>query len=239
MSRIYFTSIDKEAELYGRERFLMDSISKTIGNGILYRDLHFSSRESRLKLLQSNDPYIHKIISHNGNISADDMETIITLCSVPSFTGEERIKIYDPSFDIFIVPFGWYYNQAIKYGSDIVRLATLIHCSCEIHGYFKRDNYEFICKIIKDGISDKIFRDDVGWDKVLDLFETCKGDEIVMSYSVTDSFPSSYVMDLSENEEELFYNLPYEEQFKMCFQVVKNKDMEIDKSSFDTIFKNW
>lgn len=69
-------------------------------------------------------------------------------------------------------------------------LAVLIHATCETHGWFHPDDFQWLSLAIKQGLANGFYRQDQGWDDVLSLID-CADSPIVMSYSVTDGFNAS------------------------------------------------
>lgn len=83
-------------------------------------------------------------------------------------------------------------NTLIATGSEVLALLARIHGQCEIHGYLEEGNRRWLSGIIQRGLEAKILRESQGWDEVSSLLrsiETHPG-PVVMSYSVTDGFPS-------------------------------------------------
>lgn len=82
-------------------------------------------------------------------------------------------------------------NTAWALGSDAVRLMVRIHGQCEIHGHVLPDDAGFVADIIDTGLASGLYRVDMGWDDVAALLRAAQKEReaVVMSFSVTDSFP--------------------------------------------------
>lgn len=106
-------------------------------------------------------------------------------------------------------------NTALVAGSDPVRLAAKIHGWCETHCYVEGPDRKWLADIIDEGLRAGIYRrglwwvdrpcdgpaenepdrqwSDQGWGDVLDLLRESDDGPVVLSYSVTDSFPNREV----------------------------------------------
>ena len=82
-------------------------------------------------------------------------------------------------------------NTAYKIGSDQIKLMTRIHAQCEVHGYIEPQNREWLAEIIQKGSDQGVFRDGANWGGLVKLLREKDGSPVVMSYSVTESFPST------------------------------------------------
>jgi len=239
MSRILFDAIDKSADLYGRERYFMDSNIQVIGNGLIRRELeqyNIHSDETEIKFIKP-DPTSHicKYLKKN-HLDNTDIDSIVLHCSIGAFGSEQETMIFDEVVGNFVPRFTWYYNRAMTHGSDPIKMCALIHGSCELHGYILREDFEWFCKVVNDGLDNKIFRREQGWDEVLNLFKETTGDVIVLSYTVTEEFPHASMIS-DEEDPDWFYDLSYEEQFNRCFDVLsKNEGLRISPDKFDTIY---
>lgn len=87
--------------------------------------------------------------------------------------------------------FGVILNTAMTLGGDTVRLMARIHAQCEIHGFIPPESAGFVAGIIEQGRKTRLYRDGMGWDSVAALLNASAVAKlpVVMSYSVSDSFP--------------------------------------------------
>jgi len=166
MSRVYFTTHDAQAELRGSERAWLGLFSQAIGVGMLptfdLRDVIYPESERQRLML-----------------SRTDLETAL------------RINISGLTFQIGthrVEPWIVNLNTALLMGNDPVRLGTYIHAQCEVHGWFEPESFPWVVDVIAAGRESGLYRNDAGWEDVRDLFVDAE-DPIVMSYSVTESFP--------------------------------------------------
>jgi hypothetical protein len=87
--------------------------------------------------------------------------------------------------------FGVILNTAMTLGGDAVRLMARIHAQCEIHGFIPPESADFVVGIIEQGRKTRLCRDGMGWEAVTALLKASAVAKlpVVMSYSVTDTFP--------------------------------------------------
>lgn len=118
-----------------------------------------------------------------------------------------------------IAPFALRLNTAIAVGSDPVALAAKMHGTCEIHGYFLGKDRAWLADVIEQGLRTNIFRrgfwaprdrnaylktvmkieltedeaeyvqHSMGWTEIVEQLRTSDEGAVVMSSSVTGSFP--------------------------------------------------
>lgn len=96
-----------------------------------------------------------------------------------------------PETRVEVDPFAVVLNTALAIGGDVVRLMARIHSQCEIHGFIPADDCEFMAALITKGRKSGLLRAEMGWQGVAELLKTAAtdGKPVVMSYSVTDTFP--------------------------------------------------
>lgn len=81
-------------------------------------------------------------------------------------------------------------QTALTLGSDPLRFLARVHGQCEIHGYVEGPNRAWLAGIIDAGRASSVLRAGVGWEGVAALLRAAADAPVVMSYSVTESFPS-------------------------------------------------
>jgi len=108
-------------------------------------------------------------------------------------------------------------NTAMQMGSLPVRLAAYIDNCCETHGFFLPEVHKKVIDVINTGLDIGCYRSEQGWDDVKGLFATEK-EPIVMSYSVSDCFPNSY---LTEKEQEGKPSKVWNKYYKELIKVQK------------------
>jgi hypothetical protein len=136
-------------------------------------------------------------------------------------------------------------NTALAAGSDPVALAAKVYGWCESHCWVEGPDRGWLADIIEEGLSSGLYRTGLGWesryadhdegDGVLPLLCARNDEPVVLSYSVTESFPDELVGDwmppwpdgverdwnaLTEAQQEerearreQFTELPYDEQW--------------------------
>lgn len=119
-------------------------------------------------------------------------------------------------------------NTALVAGSDPVRLAAKIHGWCEQHCWVDGPDRGWVAAIIDEGLRAGLYRrglwysdqpdgprdkwSDQGWGDVLTLLREHDGGPVVLSYSVTDSFPDRESAGWDATDD-LWYELPDDEQW--------------------------
>lgn len=103
------------------------------------------------------------------------------------------IRIGDPLLQVDGTPLHtWHLSlqTGVAVGNDALRLLTRVTAQCEIHGYVEGPNRAWLAGIIDAGRASCVLRRDMGWEAVAALLREADDAPVVMSYSVTDSFPS-------------------------------------------------
>lgn len=141
-------------------------------------------------------------------------------------------------------------NTALAVGTDVVALAAKIHGWCETHCYIEGVDREWVADIIDEGLSIGIYRQGLwydadyhqtawerrentnkkwveqGWDEVTKLLRSRNDEPVVLSYSVTDSFPDEmYATDFvrTDEEDERWYDLSSEERWALALSGLRTQ----------------
>lgn len=164
MSSISFRTRSKEALVGGRERAWLGSmIVEGVGASVFRPDEWARYNRRNLSKVFSGKEweleYLFKSL-HNP---------------ITTWAGKEW-----NSFEVML-------NTAILLGSDAVKLAAIIHGTCELNAYFAKEDLEWLADTIEG--SPHIFRPetqgyDGGWADVISLARSTRG-KLTMSYSVT------------------------------------------------------
>lgn len=205
MSRIYFHSIDGDAEVKGSGRAYF---------GVLIGDL-------ALAVLQPNE-YVgdryKKILPVDSYVAvSDDRNFEHNFRLWFSVGGDEKIfAMGGKNIDTF----GIALNTAYAVGSDPIKLAARIHGQCELHCYVEGSNRAWMSGIIKDGLKHKIYRAGEGWEEVITLLEKASDSPVVLSFSGGDSFPNQSVADYHNDD---WYDLPESQRWEMAMVGIRGK----------------
>jgi hypothetical protein len=130
--------------------------------------------------------------------------------------------------------FALHLNTAYFMGSDSVKLAARLHGQCELHTYVEGPNRQWLADIIKEGRSFKFYRDEMGWEGVIELLESASDGPVVTSFSVTEQFPNRYIADWNAptltdedgeeyEDDDAWYNLPEEERWQMAMKGLRQE----------------
>lgn len=174
MSRIYFQSPSGKAELHGSERAHMSLVARDV-------TLSFVTDSAMERIVNSLPPdhYLHFIKSDQKEYLQKSFTAWWTA------NGEDPIRIPTPPTTPWLLSL----NTMVALRSDPLELLARIHATCEIHGYVEPEHRNWLADIIYTGRSENILRAGMGWEDVESLLRTQDGHAVVMSYSVTCSFP--------------------------------------------------
>ena len=208
MSRVYFHSLEGDAEVRGSERAYMGCLVNNITLSILDPRMH---KDKLLSILP--DCYLKENDSRYS--SDDDWARSFSIWFSVSF--DRGFLVNGKQVDTF----GLALNTAYKIGNDAIRLMARIHGQCEIHCWIPGRDRAWIAGIIESGLKDNLFRGDSGWEDVIKLLTSNQKTPVVLSYGVCDGFPNTNGLHLSERQQENFYNLPIEIQWRRAFNALK------------------
>lgn len=195
MSRVYFHAKDKEAALYGSERayaagVVGDLFEVATGLNSSYR------AEETARLFLPLVPQGHYLRSMPGDQFVQSLKSCLSIDSF-GMLEDPDIEVDGVACSLFSIKL----NTALALGGDAVKLLARIHSQCELHGWVSEENAPWLAEIIEQGLEHGILRSDQGWDSVVELLKN-PGSDVVMSYSVCDSFPHPRLLDAPEGLEE-------------------------------------
>ncbi|MFF3848024.1 hypothetical protein [Streptomyces sp. NPDC002328] len=207
MSRVYFRSPTRTAELRGSERAWLGSLVNDIAIGVL--DLRDLSRVERLRQLIHPDHYMAKRPTEGHGWLNDWASIYATAFAVGWDRSAPLIQYHGKQIDQFSLAL----NTAALLGSDQIKLAARLHGACEIHTWVDGPNRAWLADILQAGLDGGVYRRGIhyaaepdhgrpeplwvpqGWEDVVALLRERDDEPVVTSYSVTDSFPNSGVGD--------------------------------------------
>lgn len=215
MSRVYFHTKTDRVEVLGSERAYMKCIISDMTTGML----------SGLHRGWGGDPEFFKFIPEDSYIRNTNHRALEESWKLYISVGEKDLIVGKEKID----PQTLCLNTALLAGNDQFKLMARIHGQCEIHGYIAPKNFAWLSKIISDGLDSKIFRQNAGWEQLIELLEKEKESHIVMSYTVCDCFPNSYIAGWTdENDGDDWDDLPDNEQWDLAFeQLLKNNESQM------------
>ncbi len=187
MSRVTFATATADAELRGSEQAWLGSLCTNLTLGILNPRWNYDLL-AKLMIDPGNtrDPYWAANFETRWSVSMG------------------RFK---PGINPFLISL----DTATMLGSPQMALAAWIHGQSEVHGFVEEEHRIWLADLIDDGRKQGIFRDKQGWEGVQQLLRSQEHPgPVVMSYSVTETFPSPReVLDNApEDVGEAFYDLP-------------------------------
>lgn len=207
MSRVYFHSPTRTAELRGSERAWLASLVTDISDGIMH--LRDSSRVERLRSLVHPDHYMARKPAPTFEGLTDWARNYSTAFAVGFREKTPLIQYKGQPIDQFAVAL----NTAARLGNDQIKLAARLHGQCEIHAWVAGPNRTWLADIMQAGLDSGVYRHGIqypaepdrgrpeplwvsqGWDDVIELLRERDDEPVVTSYSVCDQFPNSSVGD--------------------------------------------
>lgn len=119
-------------------------------------------------------------------------------------------------------------NTVLAMGNDPICLLAHLHGQCELHGWVDGPNRAWLAAIIEQGRATGILRDGLGWEAVSAFLRSSASEPVVTSYSVTDSFPNSYVAGYTDDKDgDGWYDLPHDEQWDMALARLRTDEGEL------------
>jgi len=189
MSRIYFHTPQDKAAVRGSERAYFGRLCSDLFNAIFEVPGVYSTDRNRLACFYAMfgehhyiQNYIHKTVD---DISVHHADWLEFKCAVETFFKTSDYRLFGR-----IPLFGLILNTAYVVGGDSIKLAARIHGQCEVHGWVDGPNRNWLAGIIESAVMHGVYRQEQGWDSVINLLKSRSDAPVVMSYSVCDSFPN-------------------------------------------------
>jgi hypothetical protein len=164
-------------------------------------------------------------------------------------TGAERawmIGMLDSTYKILGQgnSIGKYLNELTTKQPELKLIARL-HSQCELHCYVESDDRNWLAGLITEALDRGLLRKTIyledrgpvptGWLDVLELLHDGKDTPVVLSYSVSEEFPSLSLVRRYQtweptiptwNPEEEWYDLPYQTQWQTAMAALRQKNDE-------------
>ncbi|MCQ9186233.1 hypothetical protein KMT30_45820 [Streptomyces sp. IBSBF 2953] len=199
MSRVYFHSPTRTAELRGSERAWLRGLVEDLAVGTLALDQ--PSRVDRLLNLAHPDHYVARHANRPG--AGMPMATAYRLAFLHDDShAAPLIQFRGHSIDAFDLVL----NTAMQLGNEQVGLAARLHGQCELHAWVDGPNRAWLADVMQTGVDSGIYRrrlpyhgldgpepgrwTDQGWDDVITLMRERDDEPVVTSFSVTEQFPN-------------------------------------------------
>lgn len=245
MSRVYFHSPSRTAELHGSERAWLGGLVNDITIGLL--DVRGAlGRADRLRELIHPDHHL----AHHSTQPEEFLRWAASYEVSFSVGWSDRtplIQYAGRPVDSFTLSL----NTALTVGNDAIKLAARLHGSCEIHAWVDGPNRAWLADIMQAGLDSGLYRRKLireaseygpelsieqGWGDVIALLRARDDEPVVTSYSVTDSFPTSSVGDwmdrwAGEQEDERrdsWYDLDDAEQWRISMAGLRASEQGLE-----------
>lgn len=207
MSRVYFHSEARTAELRGSERAHCGVTCSDVALALLSPERFGDDPVKRLipsshHLHRSPGPFSLVI---GAAFAVGDLEFVLP--------DGRSISAFHASL-----------NSVVAAGGDVLRLMARIHGQCEVHGYVEGPNRAWLAGLIEAGREVNLLRPDQGWDDVVALLVSSSTEPVVTSYSVCEQFPNPGIVGLvEEQDQEAWYDLPRYEQWEQALAVLRSR----------------
>lgn len=212
MSRVYFTTKNKEVEIRGSERAYCGGLIADIFVGILDCPEEYGEPSPYRKILKP-DSYLLK-----SRIFKQSFDTSMKV-------GMEDHLVIDGEIT---GTFAAQLNTVMRIGNDVMKFICRFHAQSEIHGYVEGANRAWLAGIVQKGLDLEIFRKDAGWETLIEFLQEDDAEPVVMSYSVCESFPNpgaaGWEPPTGENGEkdwDAWYELPDDDRWNMSMEGIR------------------
>lgn len=218
MSRIYFHSQRGDAEVRGWERAHAGSLC----NDMLMIALGVSDMDdspyhpSPIRKILPPDCYA---LQHTGSQFRSWLDIWVGGASDSYFVvnGDRKVATFSTAL-----------NTAHVAGSDPVKFLARLHGQCELHAYVEGPNRAWLAGIIEQGRASGIMREDSGWEGVMELLRSRDDGPVVTSYSVSEQFPNQGIANWQNEDDEAWYDLPKDEQWRLALDGLRNTKGQIE-----------
>lgn len=212
MSRINFHSKNGTAEVRGSERSFMAHTVNGVFKGCLSVEKY--SGEWILPYLPANRTWTKPPFrSETPILDNDAVDNFLSLT-----THGSHLTLNGKQYGLFEVEL----NTAMLAGADGIKLMCRLHGQCEIHCWVEYKNLFWFADIVQKAFDQKMLRTGQGWEEVIPFLRYSES-EVVLSYSVSDSFPYRP----SDNKEDRWENLSYEDRWDIAISDLRRVGMEL------------
>lgn len=231
MSRIYFTSAEREVEVRGTERAHAGVMCTDLLEAVLR--IHGTRRYGADSLI--------RLVPKGSYLWSVKPEARGPMLGVYLGTGGTFV-IDGEEHDTFTVAL----NTLVSMGNDALIFQARLHGQCEIHGWVDGPNREWLAGVIEEGLECGVLRPgtDVhptGWAAVLELLRETDDGPVVTSYSVCEEFPDQEVVieaglwpDGRDRGE--WYEMPADEQWTLAVEALRKVSPEWSPDGWDGRF---
>lgn len=180
MSRVYFHSVDDDAEVRGSERAYAGLLTTALTMAVFENHIERYGDEQPLKLVLPPESYLQTTAPQRF------YETFRTWLQVGY--GDDAYFILG---DNHVSSWNVILNTITVIGNEPLKFLARMHAQCEIHGYVEGCDRKWLADIINAGRKDGLYRRNAGWESAVALLESADDSPVVMSYSVCEQFPNA------------------------------------------------
>jgi hypothetical protein len=261
MSRIYFHTPDRTAEVGGSERAYFNALAADITLAILHPDAHRDVDWIREITVDAPQHVQQALSAPMPDVMVNQASYRDWARWVDTWCTWARVSYDNGGLRVgeSVLPFGeMALNTLVAMNSPQLSFVAHVHGCCESHGWIPAENAEWLAEVIDRGRESNVFRAGQGWEDVADLAREVQSGmpgPIVMSYSVCESFPNAWVADWQPPEgaeDHAWYDLPKAEQWELGVRGLEQRDWPFPmgpdrqdqgflsgKSVFDLLATRW
>lgn len=224
MSAILFHTSNEDYEdvkLSGAERHYMSMILSDLFCSLI------DTSDNILKVFPK-DHYIHDEFKRfRGIYSEGQRRHALNLCVSH---GSESFIFDKKEVDVFTTVL----NTALRIGSDQLKLLARLHAQSELHCWVAGKNRKWLADIMQKGLDSGMYREEVGWQKVIKFLRKDSKHPVVTSFTVCESFPNASAAGVkySEDDEGSSYDAweekPFKERWDEAFKGINKRDRGLE-----------
>jgi hypothetical protein len=214
MSRLYWHTEQRTAELFGAEYHHLGHLASgpAVAAWDFDRLVDVLDRFAPIMSMIPAGHYLHTYYqaakAEEGSLSADALRRLLRGLQISVASRSSDVQLRLPGGHTTSV-INVLLNTALLTGSDAIRLAAKLYGLGEIHGFIDGPDRSWCADVIERALDAGLYRRrvhiadqpgaprttvvDYGWDDVLGLLRERDDGPVVLSYSVTDSFPNRAV----------------------------------------------
>lgn len=235
MSRVYFHTKTKDAEIGGAERHWWGALCRRVSDGFLDITSGFcDDRINHIRKFVAPGHYLHRYA--DARQFADHFTTAFHVGY-----GDALLVYKGKPIEPLILQL----NTALTFGGDALKLAARLHGSCEIHCWVEQENRAWLADMIERAVSVDVFRkshpgsNHVGYENAVSLLRHPEHvGPVVCSYSVCEQFPGVHLLkpdNAGDDWYEKAYDIPKDERWDRSMTALRETDggLELKPENWD------
>lgn len=170
-----------------------------------------------------------------------------SISNLPRFLDSVRVWARSPESCIFLGGkkrdlFPIKLNTVLRIGNDPLKLLARLDGQCEIHCYVEPENRKWLAQIIQDGLMAGIYRENQGWQSVIDLLLNGHNSPVVTSTDCCDQFPNPEIAQIQsstgKSEEENWNSIRPKDQWELAMWGLREgkKQLELTPDNWEHFY---